>query len=801
LSCAVFVLITQAACDSGGSSVSEDFHEDINNEVLRVSLDSDESYEWRVRAITASAPGPWSDKFLVETNEILEDTLDVSYIAPADISLEEFGDLLFDDQTEGPDENSTSDFSGSPLFTWEVDENAVGYEVEIVKADTPQRLGLFQYSPSSLCIEGICELVLDNTGAQSLDLPPIPIIENTVVQGEAPYSLVLPSPVIDTAGIASYSHDWSIEGSYAEFPDTAEFQHTFAEQGLHIVNVTVTSVDGRSGYAYATVEVGQVEYKTEGVILGAALPQQPAEEESDPKPIAEGLEVPVVTVREPGAQPVVLPGPVNPVDGQTEPKPVEEVGKLPEIDLPGQGQTPPQIEQGPMPILLGGQPAGTPGVIDVKNADKLVFNNDLHMGGLFYGHPGTGWQTTNALITIQSSRRFMAERSGAIDAVRYQNRTLTTANINDRCTSRDTNSAWCKCKNAGLDKYTCGYTLNNSYSVGNGGLITIEIQEDDGTDGHEPTGVALARSAPYIPMDIDGGSTGYPVIELLSKAQLQAGKLYHIVYINSNPPTRCKLKGVSIAEAANCPRDQGAVGVNGKSHYTDMGPTARYGPYHATAPVNLYRSSSSSSWNKSSAVTSIFEIRYEDGVWVGDTTVAYDSRLSVANKTIEGDTRGRQVFTVKDASRKVDGVWINYGQKSYANGQPMQLLLKSADGSVLATGEIPRSEDCMPVIKSAKNKYDEGCRAWGFAELSSTVELVLGSTYSLEFGAPSGAGFKVTTYFGMAHYGSSNRNEWTDAHAELSTNGGSGWSPWADSFRDRDIPMLFTIEGQPRQLR
>ncbi|CAN0470870.1 unnamed protein product, partial [Hapterophycus canaliculatus] len=65
-----------------------------------------------------------------------------------------------------------------------------------------------------------------------------------------------------------------------------------------------------------------------------------------------------------------------------------------------------------------GQPGEVADIVDLEDAHLLVFNNDLPMGGLFYGHPGNGWKTGNAKIAVQSARRFMAERSGNIVAVR-----------------------------------------------------------------------------------------------------------------------------------------------------------------------------------------------------------------------------------------------------------------------------------------------------------------------------------------------------------------------------------------------
>ncbi|HIG42318.1 MAG TPA: hypothetical protein EYQ14_17530, partial [Gammaproteobacteria bacterium] len=169
------------------------------------------------------------------------------------------------------------------------------------------------------------------------------------------------------------------------------------------------------------------------------------------------------------------------------------------------------------------------------------------MGGLFYGHPLFGEQTGNGILFgYEASRRFRVERDGVITAIRHNNRTLLQSNIDKRC--RD-NNIWCECKIAGLDLYTCGYHLANSYSLGNGGLVTVEIHADDGSSQHLPTGTALGViKEPYIPLEI--ADQVYPIFEFESPVTVKAGSIYHLVYRQLNPPTICtKRGGYAVTEA------------------------------------------------------------------------------------------------------------------------------------------------------------------------------------------------------------------------------------------------------------
>ena len=872
---------------------------ELENEVLRVQLDDSTSYEWRVRALTENAPGPWSDGFLLEQETGDREVIEVSYIVPEQPTTESLHNLLFNDESEQTIVAGSGEFSGIPMFSWSHVENAAGYEIEISKAEDSQRVGIYQYAQNALCINDVCELIVENAGAESVDLPPIAVLEQTVVQGEAPYTVNLQSPVLNAEQAKSLTHEWSIEGRYVEFPALPSFSHSFSDVGSHVVNVLVSNDAGQSGYARAIVEISPSDAVTNANNQQSVIPtastnaslnlesnEEPDAAAALPESIPESLPLevseadliaPEVSVHAPtesiasgeqipgeeylpSNEVVANEGNVTEING-AESIPIATTETAPEVALTvangspgaseeesnsqasvdqiaqidagisgnevdslveqstqnGTDEVSPTTEESLTQIETETQESATeapvgvdsttvvhagpvPEIVDLEDADTLVFDDGLRMGGLFYGHPGSGYKTANAPIALQSSRRFMAERSGDIVSIRHFNRTLLNSDIEGRCSASNPDSVWCKCKNAGLDRFSCGYTLSNSYTVGNGGTIVVEIRADDGTEDHAPSDVVLGTSAqPFVPLEI--ASEYYPEIELAEPVTLEAGKLYHIVYRNINPPTSCSLRGVSISEAASCPRDQGAMGLDGVSHQVDVGPTARFGPFYGNSPAVLYRSSDSSDWRTSSTVTSWYEVKYDDDVWLGDSLVAFDAHIGDGKKTIDGDVRARQVFTVTDASRTVDGMWLNFGQRSWANGDSLLVELKSESGLVLASGNIARSDECLSIVVNAENSFERACRAWGFTDFSSNVDLLVGSTYTVELSAESGAGFLLSTYFTLKHYGSNDSNHWDDAYAEISTDGGNDWDSWVDSFLERDIPLLFTVEGQPRQIR
>lgn len=448
------------------------------------------------------------------------------------------------------------------------------------------------------------------------------------------------------------------------------------------------------------------------------------------------------------------------------------------------------------------QPVGKDGINNIPVAGwPSNFDNDLPMGNVFYGNHEVGILTGNARIGVELSRRFRAERTGYIDAVRWNNRTLSGTNIAGRCLPSAPNSVWCKCKNAGLDKYTCGYTLGNSYSIGNGGQILIEIREDDGSNAGLPrSGAALGQaSRVFIPMD--NANTHYPIVELEKPVPVTAGKTYHIVYRNLAPPSRCGLSGVSLSQARSCPRNEGAIGLNGV-FFPNTFDNVGFDPFRGRADAVLYKSKVGGVWQQDSNNLSWYEVRYTDDVWVGDGTAAYNSIFHGARHYIGGNKVGRQVFTVRDASREVDGLWIYHGHGPSADGSPMTIVLKDSGGKIIGKGSVAANRSCIAESKKSSWAQKE-CRLWSYTAFRTSVDLIEGRRYSVEFSAGSRGFFALSSYFPLDYgsYQSKERGFWDDAQAEISSDNGRSWSGWAGNYYSkRDLGLLFTIKGMPRKL-
>ena len=422
-------------------------------------------------------------------------------------------------------------------------------------------------------------------------------------------------------------------------------------------------------------------------------------------------------------------------------------------------------------------------------------DGDLPMAGAFYGHPLNALQAQNAAIAVESSRRFRAERTGAIEAVRFHTRVLTDRDIAKKCAASGSGSQWCDCRDGGLDAYTCGYSTGSAYSVGNGGLIHVELRRDDGRG--EPGERVLGRTPSIVPMEEFGGDNAtYTTLRFESPAPIELGETYHLLFRNLNPPVGCALSGEPVSKAASCPRDQGAIGLNGLKVSTTASRTGVHGPWLGDTDANLYRRTVDGPWRLYEKALSYFELTYSDGVKVGESYHAVDATSGGVRK-VGGDVRARQSFTVRDASRQVDGVWLAFGHPSAGAAAPLDVVLRDASGTTLARGTMPASDLCVAELRTGEKR----CRDWQYASFGESVDLLEGSSYSVEFASKVPRSHLMISLQPLSRHGFDDRNHWSDARAEISTNGGSSWGAWKSDMADeRDMPVLFTIEGMPRSL-
>lgn len=443
------------------------------------------------------------------------------------------------------------------------------------------------------------------------------------------------------------------------------------------------------------------------------------------------------------------------------------------------------------------------------------------MAGIFYGSPKAGgFGGSNTRVANHQSIRFRASRTGTINSVSWQNRYITDQTRDNRCDvamqQNDPEShrhyIYCQGIDAGLSGSQMAFTLGNPYAVGSGGrlLVSIYPSKADGTPDLSAPPLGFS-STPFVP--IDHKADVFHWVDLDQHADLVGGLFYHIVLNNLKPPP--KLFRVSLEELLTYPDDVGAIGLNGTEYHDQPNQSEQQGPWldgHATLWTDDVPLTADSEWRENSQKVGWWMVKYADDDIIGDIWPAFDGSNNsngIGVKNIGGSIRARQNFIVRDADRRVDGVWLNYGHWYLgSNGRDMTGTLKNGNGQTITTVTFPHDAAIAAINESfdpeqgatSGDRERAFARSWHFVELDSPVDLIEGAQYYFELSAPSGAGFAVfAPPYGNRAIKTTNYT-WEDAQAQYSENNGNTWTDWNETYEQRDLPLLFTIEGQPRKL-
>lgn len=429
-------------------------------------------------------------------------------------------------------------------------------------------------------------------------------------------------------------------------------------------------------------------------------------------------------------------------------------------------------------------------------------DENLPYAGIFYGiDEGSNNFGNTPISNYETSRSYVALRSGLVVSARFKIRQLTQGNIDYQCGLGQ--QAYCDCITASLTPGQCGHTLSAPYYVGNGGSQRAEIRGDDGTPLHRPSSVVLAKATQAI-VPSDELADSFVRVDFANPVYLRAGEIYHFVIKNENP-TSCSLTELTTTQAKLCPNNSGAIALDGSSYSS---PLANRGPRIGLHERSWRRDGPANVWVENATVMPWVVFEYIDSLVVGDSHTGYNAYASYPNSSsggrrdISGANWARQKFTVNDTTRQVDGMWL-YAERptDTVNGANLSVRVKSDGGSTLATGTILASD--VPNNYTNVSGTNMPLRYWAYTDLSSTVTLTQGQTYTVEFSSPIGSGWSISTAFPM-NYGNYQifaRRQWDNAQAEASTDSGATWGGFSGTFYpDRDISVMFTIVGMPKQL-
>jgi hypothetical protein len=294
------------------------------------------------------------------------------------------------------------------------------------------------------------------------------------------------------------------------------------------------------------------------------------------------------------------------------------------------------------------------------------------------------------------------------------------------------------------------------YAKGDGGIVLLELRNDDGTSNHWPSQTILASSTLHNPVS----ASFFPTLKFDKPARIDEGKIYHIVFANvsSNP----KENYVSV----NClhnfrarPNVNMDVGIAG----TDLAVLVKDG----TADI----------WRARNQSTPIFNLFFSDGRAIGQ---GYASAISGWNHTMNSTNKVRETFVVKGSGKTVSRVSVRVSRES----GDLNVRLENQDGSLIEEGDFPGYK-CVP---------DKIKMCWCSYEFKSPHVLEAGKTYNLVLHSQNGS----YSTFGLLkgrRYGFLQDTFFSDGWAQYSADGGNSWQDYnyAGPTRDVDLQFYFTL--------
>lgn len=308
-------------------------------------------------------------------------------------------------------------------------------------------------------------------------------------------------------------------------------------------------------------------------------------------------------------------------------------------------------------------------------------------------------------------------------------------------------------------------TTKPGYWGGDGGKLLVQLQTDDGTSSHNPSGVALAS---YL---ISSPQAGYPSpfasfrnINFSPQPYVQGGKLYHLVFTNvdSDPSVNY-------------------VSVDNLYMYH---PLPQMQPLFTNMGMCVLVRYTGSSWAMDDDVSPIVELDFSNGDSQGS---GYMEVWASNPKPAGSGQQIREIFTVSHGNKLFEQAYVRVARVAGSGG--LTVRVEESNGTAIAQAVIPAS--AVPLSSTSSPDY-----VWAAATFSSAVAMLQGDTYHLVLQAPSGTTYQAfpirkgcyNDYFGPGTY-------FTDGYAQF-LSGGTwvGWDMWgANNRTDGDLQFYFPL--------
>jgi hypothetical protein len=315
-------------------------------------------------------------------------------------------------------------------------------------------------------------------------------------------------------------------------------------------------------------------------------------------------------------------------------------------------------------------------------------------------------------------------------------------------------------------------TVKGGYGAGTGGMIVIQIQTDDGSSNHLPSGTVLASLQYNQPITI---GSYFPLLTFANPATLTAGQLYHVVFTNVDPdPT---------------------VNYISLDHLFMWNANASTQPLVSNTDLGLLETNTAGAWiafvrGSTHSYSPTIQLTYGDGASQGQGYIQGFGQTSTSGwvnpKPISGAQSVRETFTVSGANRTVTSISVRVNRLS--GSSPLTVTVEKADGTLVGQGTV-----LVPLGAAATTSANE---TWVTVNFGTPLTLQAAMGYHLVLSSPADTvhtthalekgnvyGFPASTYF-------------ADGYAQF--NSGTGWLGW-DLFAvanrtDCDLQFYFVTQ-------
>lgn len=322
------------------------------------------------------------------------------------------------------------------------------------------------------------------------------------------------------------------------------------------------------------------------------------------------------------------------------------------------------------------------------------------------------------------------------------------------------------------------------YAGGTGGSWSVGVYEDDNSQDHLPAGNPITTVTNVLPMSKSTSSTGR-LINLSTPVALTAGKIYHLVFTNTDPDPITNYFSPDYWYYKNIP-DRRAGSTPYPSQIFPLLPNSDWGHGYKVG----------STWWIREGYLPILDLAYSNGAHQGWSygEASYNSTDEIGE--ISGASKmAREKITVSGGNKIVTGAGIR-ALKSSGNS-PLIVTLENSSNQILNSISIPASNFVSgrgPDFISSTDWDDLGSPAkYAFGNFSSPVTLANGQTYYLKFSTANDSTYWAWVNRKLISYGYDPSTYFKDGVAQY-TRDGINWLYLGRSKGDQDLQFYFTIQ-------